>query len=37
VRELAKARLTVIEHVEREPYEGVEFPSRRGYLLARAD
>jgi hypothetical protein len=26
----------VIEHAEREPYEGVEYPSRRCYLLARA-
>ncbi len=34
--ELGRARLTVLEHVEREPYEGVEFPSRRCYLLARA-
>lgn len=30
-------QLTVIEHVEREPYEGAEHPSRRCYLLARAD
>jgi SAM-dependent methyltransferase len=37
VRELGRARLTVLERVEREPYEGVEFPSRRGYILARAD
>jgi hypothetical protein len=37
VRELGRARLTVLERVEREPYEGVEFPSRRCYLLARAD
>ena len=29
-------RLAVIEHVEREPYEGVEYPSRRCYLLAKA-
>ncbi|HEY2798545.1 MAG TPA: class I SAM-dependent methyltransferase [Thermoanaerobaculia bacterium] len=34
---LGGARLTVLERVEREPYEGAEFPSRRGYLLARAD
>jgi SAM-dependent methyltransferase len=33
---LQSARLTVIEHVEREPYEGTEYPSRRCYLLARA-
>jgi SAM-dependent methyltransferase len=36
VEALRVARLTVIEHVEREPYEGVEYPSRRCYLLARA-
>lgn len=34
---LRSERLTVIEHVEREPYEGAEHPSRRCYLLARAD
>jgi len=28
--------LVVIEQVERKPYPGAEFPSRRGYLLARA-
>ncbi|HMB33932.1 MAG TPA: class I SAM-dependent methyltransferase [Methylomirabilota bacterium] len=28
--------LVVIEQVEREPYPGAEFPSRRCYLLARA-
>lgn len=33
---LRSARLEVIEHVEREPYEGAEYPSRRCYLLARA-
>lgn len=33
---LRSAQLTVIEHVEREPYEGVEYPSRRCYLLAKA-
>ena len=33
---LGSAHLEVIEHVEREPYEGVEYPSRRCYLLARA-
>ena len=32
---LRSAQLTVIEHIEREPYEGVEYPSRRCYLLAR--
>lgn len=34
---LSSSRFTVIEHVEREPYEGVEYPSRRCYLLASAD
>jgi len=33
---LRSAHLAVIEHVEREPYEGAEYPSRRCYLLARA-
>ena len=33
---LAAAGLTVVEHVEREPYADVEYPSRRCYLLARA-
>jgi SAM-dependent methyltransferase len=33
---LRRAQLAVIEHVEREPYEGVEYSSRRCYLLARA-
>ena len=32
---LRSSELTVIEHVEREPYAGVEYPSRRCYLLAR--
>jgi SAM-dependent methyltransferase len=36
VEELQQAHLPVIEHTEREPYEGVEYPSRRCYLLARA-
>ncbi len=36
IEELRRARLAVIEHAEREPYEGVEYPSRRCYLLARA-
>lgn len=36
IEALRSAQLTVIEHVEREPYEGVEYPSRRCYLLARA-
>jgi hypothetical protein len=33
---LSAADLIVTESVEREPYEGVEYPSRRCYLLARA-
>ena len=33
---LRAARLDVIEHSERAPYEGAEYPSRRCYLLARA-
>jgi SAM-dependent methyltransferase len=36
IEELRRAHLPVIEHAEREPYEGVEYPSRRCYLLARA-
>src|SRR5450755_3268552 len=36
VAALRSAQLNVIEHVEREPYEGAEYPSRRCYLLARA-
>ena len=36
VEALQTAHLAVTEHVEREPYEGVEYPSRRCYLLARA-
>ncbi len=36
VETLRVEKLTVIEHVEREPYEGVEYPSRRCYLIARA-
>jgi SAM-dependent methyltransferase len=36
VEALRAAGLPVIEHAEREPYEGVEYPSRRCYLLARA-
>ena len=34
---LGAAGLRVIERVEREPYEGAEYPSRRCYLLARAE
>jgi SAM-dependent methyltransferase len=33
---LRSASLEVIERVEREPYEGAEYPSRRCYLVARA-
>jgi SAM-dependent methyltransferase len=36
IESLRTAHLTVIEHVEREPYEGAEYSSRRCYLLARA-
>ncbi len=35
-RALEGAGLRVLEVTEREPYEGVEHPSRRCYLLARA-
>jgi SAM-dependent methyltransferase len=37
IEALRCAQLAVIEHVEREPYEGVEYPSRRCYLLARKE
>jgi hypothetical protein len=30
------APFAIMEHVEREPYEGAEYPSRRCYLLAKA-
>jgi SAM-dependent methyltransferase len=30
------AHLSVIEHIEREPYKGAEHPSRRCYLVARS-
>jgi SAM-dependent methyltransferase len=33
---LRSAHLKVIEQIEREPYEGAEYPSRRCYLFARA-
>lgn len=33
---LRLANLAVIEQVQREPYPGAEYPSRRCYLLARA-
>jgi len=36
IEALRSARFDVTEHVEREPYEGAEYPSRRCYLLARA-
>jgi SAM-dependent methyltransferase len=37
VRCLTRAGLTVSEVIEREPYENVEHPSRRAYVLARRD
>jgi SAM-dependent methyltransferase len=33
---LQSAGFRILENTEREPYEGVEYPSRRCYLLARA-
>lgn len=36
IEALRSAHFAVIEHVEREPYEGAEYPSRRCYLFARA-
>jgi SAM-dependent methyltransferase len=36
IEALRSAHLEIIEHVEREPYEGAEYPSRRCYLLAKA-
>jgi SAM-dependent methyltransferase len=36
VMAMQRAGLAVIERVEREPYEGAEYPSRRCYLVARA-
>lgn len=36
VEALRSANLSVVEHVEREPYVGAEYPSRRCYLVARA-
>jgi SAM-dependent methyltransferase len=36
IEALRAAQFAVIEHVEREPYEGAEYQSRRCYLLARA-
>ncbi|HEX5716123.1 MAG TPA: class I SAM-dependent methyltransferase [Thermoanaerobaculia bacterium] len=36
IEALHRARFRVTEEVEREPYEGAEYPTRRCYLLARA-
>ena len=36
IRALREARFLVLEEIQREPYEGAEYPSRRCYLLARA-
>jgi hypothetical protein len=36
VEALRSASFAVIEEVQREPYEGAEYPSRRCYLFARA-
>jgi SAM-dependent methyltransferase len=36
IEALRAEQFAVIEQVEREPYEGVEYPSRRCYLFARA-
>lgn len=36
VQALRSARFAVTESVEREPYEGAEYPSRRCYVFARA-
>jgi SAM-dependent methyltransferase len=36
ITSLHSAGLVVTESVEREPYDGAEYPSRRCYLLARA-
>jgi SAM-dependent methyltransferase len=33
---MREERLAVVEHVEREPYQGAEYQSRRCYLLAKA-
>lgn len=37
MKALNSVNLKVIESTEREPYEGAEHPSRRSYLLARAE
>jgi SAM-dependent methyltransferase len=36
IEALRSADLKVVEQIEREPYEGAEYPSRRCYLFARA-
>lgn len=36
VKTLSETGFRVIEHTEREPYEGAEYPSRRCYLLCTA-
>lgn len=36
IEALRRSHFHVVEKVEREPYEGGEYPSRRCYLLARA-
>ena len=35
IEALESARFTVMERIERQPYEGAEHPSRRCYILAR--
>ena len=37
IEALESARFTVMERTERQPYEGAEYPSRRCYILARAN
>jgi SAM-dependent methyltransferase len=36
IAQMRAERLAVIEHIEREPYEGAEYQSRRCYLFAKA-
>jgi SAM-dependent methyltransferase len=36
IEALESARFTVMERIERQPYEGAEYPSRRCYILAKA-
>lgn len=36
IEALRMSGFRVIEHIERDPYEGAEYPTRRCYLLARA-